>query len=413
EDSTDITVRLKQDVIKPEDDIVLFAVTITMRSVLENFKEYSIRAVIDNDSSLEGEEIEGIPIHTPEYLKSLRKSVKIIVTSRRYRQICEQLQAMGYRTGEQVFIAHASVLNEKPLSVIEETLDGRIVRGEEIYYDLRKHYGSIPVYIDPHTGTGDVYFSWLYLDKNEEFILIVPTESCRKLAEHLGIKSVLMSGEDISALAAYGRAKGLSDIGMKILNYSFDQYVTGRIRGYKGLDYNMMLQRTVFGAKERAVPIRIPQRDSDCLFAEYGIRKGHTVLLSPYAGHAEDIPMLFWRKLAEWLKREGYCVCTNISGEEKSIEGTKGLSLDYSEVIDFVDKAGVFIGLRSGLCDIIAPTSARMAVIYPNQMFTRSVDYYNYFSLEKMGLREENLLEMIWSRGDENYYMEKIASFLC
>jgi len=72
-----------------------------------------------------------------------------------------------------------------------------------------------------------------------------------------------------------------------------------------------------------------------------------------------------WEKMADKLMQRGLTVCANVdSDRELPIKGTHGIFIPYKQVVDFTEKAGAFIGLRNGLCDIVSSSHARMAVIY-------------------------------------------------
>lgn len=406
---------VNERILNKGDKVTLFAVTPTMERILGSFRERYIVSVSDNDPRKWGGDVQGIEVIPPDELKN-NKSI-IFVTSYRYKAVFEQLYAMGYEPGRNLFALHESVLSfrkvDKELQYAEEKLE----RGERRYNSFRDKYGDRWIYVNPHTGTGDVYMSWLYITQNEtlsdsrDYVLLVQTESCRKLAELLGMSNEKASLEDISDLAAYGRYMGMENTKIKILNYSFEQFAVSRLRGFKGLDYNTMLQKTVFDAPGRARSMKLPQSSSDGLFEEYNLKKGKTVLLSPYAVHGGNASADLWVRLSRHLLDAGFDVCTNISGNEKKIPGTTGLYLGYDELADFVEKAGFFIGIRNGLCDIISPSDCRMTILYPEYLVSKMGTYFSYFSLEKMGLRSSNLLEMEFDGCINEEQMNDIVRF--
>jgi hypothetical protein len=51
--------------------------------------------------------------------------------------------------------------------------------------------------------------------------------------------------------------------------------------------------------------------------------------------------------------------------------------------------AGYFVGVRSGLCDIISSSSCRKAVLYEKDGYFYKCSPYDYFSLKKMGLCDD------------------------
>jgi hypothetical protein len=51
-----------------------------------------------------------------------------------------------------------------------------------------------------------------------------------------------------------------------------------------------------------------------------------------------------------------------------------------------MDAAGYFIGVRSGLCDVISTSSCKKVILYEKDGLFYKASQYEYFSLEKMGL---------------------------
>jgi len=59
-----------------------------------------------------------------------------------------------------------------------------------------------------------------------------------------------------------------------------------------------------------------------------------------------------------------------------------------TEAISIVEAAGIFIGLRSGLCDVISSAKAEKIIIYPDRVY-QGGKYIDFYSLKNMGLSEE------------------------
>lgn len=97
------------------------------------------------------------------------------------------------------------------------------------------------------------------------------------------------------------------------------------------------------------------------LFTQNHLERGKTVLLAPYSTGLKEyeIPQTFWVKIVTELKYRGFTLATNCAGMEKCIPGTIALNIPYHQIVPFLEKAGYFIGIRSGLCDIVAGQPAR------------------------------------------------------
>lgn len=110
------------------------------------------------------------------------------------------------------------------------------------------------------------------------------------------------------------------------------------------------------------------------------------ILIAPYSATSGNVPNNILIRIVNELRRKGYYLCTNVAPEERALHGTKGLFIPYSQIIDFVNKAGFFIGVRSGLCDIISSTTSKMIIFYKER--DRVV-----YDLKEMGLKETDILQ--------------------
>ena len=78
----------------------------------------------------------------------------------------------------------------------------------------------------------------------------------------------------------------------------------------------------------------------------------------------------------------------------------------------FFLSAGGFIGLRNGLCDIVSSSHAKLAAIYPKHKPQKDSFYYRCYSLEKLGLRHENLLELEYDGKLTDGQIDEIVDFM-
>ena len=134
--------------------------------------------------------------------------------------------------------------------------------------------------------------------------------------------------------------------------------------GYKGLEFMQIFRKFVLTFRIRhARSIRFFKmqiRSWSEFFQKYHLQEKNTVILSPYSNTLADLPDKFWGKVAEALKDRGFVVCTNSCGRYRT--GSDGdnsriFSLDIAPQL--IEKAGYFIGIRSGFCDIISGSAAK------------------------------------------------------
>ena len=195
-------------------------------------------------------------------------------------------------------------------------------------------------------------------------------------------------------------AEGGADRAAEYLEYS------GLLRfaaGCGGLDFMTMLKiglEANSGVLYREGPWPQPvfpydEEEIDAIFEENGLIPGRTVLLAPYAGKSDmrGIPMSFYIKLAEQLRAVGYTVCTNTGrAKEPPVPGTVPLLVPYRLARRFCEKAGSFVSIRSGLCDIVSSAECKKVVLYGNAVFmSAAASQKEFYSLNSMGLCDDTV----------------------
>ena len=80
------------------------------------------------------------------------------------------------------------------------------------------------------------------------------------------------------------------------------------------------------------------------------------------------------------FRERGYQIFTNVAGEETPLEGTAPISPQICEMRSVVEQAGTFIGIRSGICDVIRTADCRKIALYPDYNYCdtnwKSIDMY-------------------------------------
>lgn len=115
--------------------------------------------------------------------------------------------------------------------------------------------------------------------------------------------------------------------------------------------------------------------------------KDQTIILSPYAFSVPEIEMKIWERIAAFYKKNGFHVVTNQqNSSECPIKGTVAVSLPLDEMYLFAEYCGTFIGLRSGLCDLLAFSRCKMVVFYPAQS---NIDWKEKFTFKNLYLKKE------------------------
>jgi hypothetical protein len=149
------------------------------------------------------------------------------------------------------------------------------------------------------------------------------------------------------------------------------QVPVGYLPGYKGLE---IVDTFVYGGFNlpRDIKPEIPEFDADSkiideLFEKTKAQFYKTVLISPFTSSLTESspPSELWQIIINELINRGYSVLTNCAANEEPLPNAKPILVPYRHIVPFLDAAGGFIGLRSGLCDIISTTKAKKIILHP------------------------------------------------
>lgn len=375
--------------------VYLFGVSENTRQIIRILRSFPVEPVrvLDNDRKKQGTYCCGVEVVPVEAVPGMGDGKNLyVVCSLYWREMAAQLLDQG-------------VKKENILSLYrEESLWEclcQAVRGKRVYDRLTRRYGEAPVFLCPYTGTGDIYligtFWKQYTEKNqiEDYVFVVISKACEKAAMLFGIKNieVLEKKEESCCLIRYYmlcREK----VDLKILNDAWGQVHTNTsewFRGYKGLHFTEVFRRFVFGLPETSQPRHplIGEMDAkeEETFKSLGLEAGNTVVLSPYSNTLADLPGEFWEELAGRLRGKGLKVCTNSSGEaEPAVKGTAAVFFPLNQAPRWVEKAGYFVGIRSGFCDMVSGAKARKVILYGKNDRFFNASSYEYFNLKGMGL---------------------------
>lgn len=380
-------------------EIYLFGVSDNTRQIIQILREFGVEPqnVIDNDKSKQGSYCSRLKVIAPETVDEPSAPEKLyILYSAYWREMIPQLIKSG--------IAKKNIwrLNDKPGSFFGLWLNAQ--KGRFVHKKVVDKYGNIPIFLCPYTGTGDIYligtFWNEYIKRNgiDNYVFVVISGACKKVAKLFDIKNLecVKKKQHASWLMdyyMYAPEKGK----IKILNDCWPQVHTNQVewfRGYKGLYFTGLFRRFVFDLPDDVKPQHPVFKDEServgKFFKDYGLEYGKTVVLSPYSNTLSDLPIEFWEKLAKGLMEKGYCVVTNSSGKtEPAIEGTKGIFFPLDIAPQFIEAAGVFIGIRSGFCDVVSGARAKKIILYDkgNRFYMGSA--FEYFSLKGMELCDD------------------------
>lgn len=380
-------------------EVYMFGVSDNTRQIIQILRGIGVEPqnIIDNDPSKQGSHCSMLKVIALQDIENPEADNKLyIIYSAYWREMLSQLADYG------ILRSNIWRLNPKPGTIFG--LLKNAYGGKWHYKKLVKKYGNIPIFLCPYTGTGDIYligtFWNEYIKRNHitEYVFVVITEACKKVALLFGIKNIVLVKKKWYASRLidyylYDRANGK----IKILNDCWPQVHTNQVewfRGYRGLYFTGLFRRFVFELPDGVKPAHPVFRDESerigYIFSRYDLVYGKTVVLSPYSRTLLDLSVTFWEKLASELSYRGYRVITNSGGTtEPAIKGTEGVFFPLDIAPQFIEKAGAFIGVRSGFCDVISGAKATKVILYDaeNRFYMGSA--FEYFSLKGMELCDD------------------------
>lgn len=384
---------------------VIFGCTIYARDIRDALRDRGIEiiALLDNNPEKAGKKCLNVDVWLPgDFFLRERTDTIVIVCSKYNHEMIQQLIQLGH--GEKDILDIPISESGRKFDDSEDDFQKKIQEVKEglvLYEKIRERYGRDSyVFLCPYPGTGDIYmacsFFGEYCRQNgiDEYIFLVVGENCKKVAELFRIQNIetvneLMKTRLLQAWEFLGKEK----MNVKpLLHWGWRTKRFLRSEHHSQVTFAEMFRYDVYAnAKKNKLQHFVPQRNIERvkeLFAEKNLRPGKTIVMAPYAGSfISEMGFHEWGRLAIQLKKMGYDVCTNCGKKkEEPIKGTVPIYFSYEEVVEFLEYAGGFIALRSGLCEVVSQSVCKMVILYETGFNAAS---YDYFSLRKMGLKED------------------------
>lgn len=264
----------------------------------------------------------------------------------------------------------------------------RVMLGFSLYRNLlRKHSDGTVLLGTAWLGTGDYYIcgcllpEWLKKNRIEKYVFLTPAKAEKKVAELFSCMQdhleTLPDGPQFYHILLFRAFLGLDKC--RFIYFHHQQpfpandalnISNGDLQGFRGLNMLDFYLASGFRLPD-TTPLLHPQfcthsNEIGQWFHKYHLIEGKTVLLAPYSTGLEAFlpPITLWDEIAALLIQAGYTVCTNCFGSEQPVSGTVAISLPFSDIVPFLDRAGGFIGIRSGLCDIISSSTCKKIVLH-------------------------------------------------
>ena len=342
-------------------------------------------AILDNSTQKWGIRYRGVPVCAPKTVISTEgRETVVLIVSRFYEAMCAQLRELGYQ-GEIHKLLDYNSFAEYTLSA--ETIHrkrARAERGVKYLAQLKSRYKEAFFVFCPFQALGDVYLAMSYLPAfleklhKSSCVICVVGQACGKVARLFGHSAVV----EMTQVYMDETLQGV------IYTQDSDCFIAHQDRPYvvklhralyvKCIPLDTIYCCGVYGLQQ-GTPPAIPTnwRHFD---AEGKFDKGRAVILSPHAKSVTALPEAFWDKVVQACKAKDFQVLTNVNDEEKPLPGTQAISPDIAELKSAVDQAGMFIGIRSGLCDVLQTASCRKIALFPNYHYSdtrwKAIDMY-------------------------------------
>lgn len=210
-------------------------------------------------------------------------------------------------------------------------------------------------------GLGDILFFLMY---STEYKQTIPED---KIAVVVTKKHFMQLVELFSArIDALCYMDGVDEpIWRDRMTYFYDGIYNSVPQPYllRAIQNAMGLQETA-----RAYLPELPRpKNFDQLSQQFNLSKGNTILIAPDAVSCNiDLSDEAWIHVADLCTQMGYKVLFNVDKEGRFAK-YQTVFLPMVETLHFIAEGGHFIGLRSGLCDVMAAfTDVNALIIYPN-----------------------------------------------
>lgn len=361
-------------------------------------KGFSIAAILDNNTAKHGKNYHGIIIYPPQIILSeSQEQTLVCIAARAYAAMADQLQRLGYRGQIRKLVDYNSY---SEYSLSSDTLarkKQRLERGLDLLKKFQQRYPDHFKILCPFSALGDIYFTMSYLPyfiqkrKIKQWVIGVIGKACAEVVKIFGKYTVeVFSQRDMDETiqaALYTQDKNT------FIPHQDRPYVVNlsKVLYIKCIPLEQIYCCGVFGLPVSAKPY-VPVCLKSYPHLEQIIPQ-KTVILSPYAKSVTALEIDVWKAIINHYKSKGYLCYTNTAGEEEPLPDTQPISPSISEMQSVVEYAGTFIGIRSGLCDVIREASCRKIALYPDYYYCdtkwKAIDMYALKGWENIVVGEE------------------------
>lgn len=342
-------------------------------------------AILDNNVEKQGRDYKGILIESPEkVLEDDSEQTIVCIVARAYAAMSSQLRRLGYKGTIRKLVDYNTYADYSLSKDTVVRMRKREQEGEVLLQELKDEYQNSFILLCPFCALGDIYimmsFLSAFLEKRRvnKCAIGVIGNACAQVVKLFGDYDVeCLAQKDMDRMiqaALYTQDKDVF-IPHQDRPYVVDLY---RALYVKLIPLELIYCCGVFGLPKetkRALPKE---------FVDYPdlemIPAGKSVIFSPYAKSVTALSECIWNEIVTFYTNRGYMCFTNVAGDEVPLEGTKPISPKIAELKSVVERAGTFVGIRSGLCDVLEIADARKIALYPDYNYCdtrwKAIDMY-------------------------------------
>lgn len=331
---------------------------------------YRLSGIIDNDKNKQGKIVIDMPVMAPEDIEWEQGDV-ILIMSIHEKSMKEQINRLS--PDVKVIVLADRIQYEKDKEEQKKFwLDKNykieiqnLCQGAAIYENLKDDKALVVVL----SALGDMFACGLYFREYEKKIkskqtkIVVASKGVYKVAQLFGIKNIVMiSNLEMELLVKYMLSyRSKEDIVYSII------YVLDIMAGYKKISFPRYWAKYFLriGSNYQVdFPSIWDEKCREKELIEKGMREGKSVILAPYANSCERLPFQFWELLTEELIKRKYVVFTNTTGSQQPVKNSIRLEIPLNQLGNYLEFAGYFISLRSGLCDVAGRSQCKQIIIF-------------------------------------------------
>lgn len=349
--------------------------TLELIDLLES-KGLKTTAILDNSEVKQGQEYKGAIVIYPRQINEFvgykpKDNSIVLITSRFYAAMLKQLRELGYEGTIRKLIDYNTYAEYSLSKDTIARMTAREKQGEELLNALSLKYPNFFKTFCPFNALGDIYFMvsyWEAFAENrniDKVVFCVPSPVLVDVIHMFGdyhvevyeqkeldamIQATLYTQDENSFIAHQDRPY--------VVNLSKALYI-------KKIPLEQIYCCGVYGLSKDTVAAK-PNANGVIYKDIESIPEGNTVIFSPYAKSVTALDSKIWENAVSYYSGKGFKCYTNVVGDEKPLIGTESISPSLLEFSSVVERAGTFVGIRSGLCDVIREANAKKIALYPD-----------------------------------------------